>query len=99
MGESFHVDHDELDRVIADLEATERELTTIDADLSRQLGALQGAWEGLAADAQQEAYREWRQGMAGMREALTEMRRAARRAHGNYTQAARTNHEMWAQVR
>ncbi len=98
MDEAFSVDHDELDRIISDLEATERELSAIDADLARQLAALQGTWEGLAAHAQQEAYDEWRQGMAAMHAALVDMRKAARRAHTNYTAAARANSQMWGQV-
>lgn len=98
MREDFLINTDELDAVIAHLEATERELDSIDADLGRQMVALRSAWEGLAAQGQQEAYDHWRHGMSGMRAALREMREAARSAHGSYTEAAATNMRMWAQI-
>lgn len=97
--ESFSINLDELDDVIDDLEACERALETITADLERQIATLQTQWEGLTAAAQREAHQEWEQGMADMRTALAEMRRAARVAHANYTKAIAANVGMWQGLR
>lgn len=94
----FVIEVDELDDVVGDLELCERELSLLGADLERQVAALHHTWEGLAATAQREAHQEWSQGMAQMHAALTELRAAARLAHGHYVEAATTNADMWRQV-
>ena len=94
----FVVEVDELDDVVGDLEACERDLTRMVADLEQQMAALHGTWEGLAASAQREAHEEWTQGMATMHAALSDLRSAARLAHGHYVEAATTNVDMWRQV-
>ena len=91
----FAVDAGELDAVIGDMERTEGELQQLTDDVERQIAALQEVWEGLAAEAQRAAQAEWEQGMRDMREALVDIRRAARTAHGNYTSAADANRSMW----
>ena len=92
------VDMAELDAVIADVQACETRLETLTDDLDRQVRALQDSWEGLAAQAQQEAHAEWTRGMRDMRTALADLRAAARQAHSNYSGAADTNVAMWRQV-
>ena len=94
----FVIELDELDDVVGDLEACERYLTQLVAELEHQMVALHGTWEGLAAAAQREAHEEWAQGMAAMRAALSKLRAAARLAHHHYVEAATTNVEMWHQV-
>ncbi len=93
--DAYAVDLDELDSVIGDLERLERELESTTNDLEGQMVTLHGTWEGEAAVAQREAHREWEAGMEAMREALAEMRSAARTAHGNYTKAVDANRSMW----
>lgn len=95
----FTIDADELDEVIGDVVKCETALSTLTADLAKQIKALQSVWEGLAADAQKEAHEEWTTGMRGMRTALKDLRAAAKLAHTNYTGAAQTNLTMWKQVR
>lgn len=95
----FAVDADELDEVIADVVKCEKALSTLTADLDKQIKVLQSVWEGLAADAQKEAHEEWTNGMRDMRTALKDLRAAAKLAHGNYTGAAKANLDMWKQVR
>lgn len=97
--DAFAVDPDELDAVIADVARCEDELSDLTADLDRQVRALHDVWEGLAATAQAEAHAGWTHGMLAMREALADLRAAARVAHGNYTGAVDTNLAMWRQVR
>ena len=94
----FTVDLEGLDRVVADLEACEHELELLDAELARQLGRLDETWAGLAATAQQAAHRQWSQGAAEMRDALADLRGAARRAHREYVQAVSANVAMWRRV-
>lgn len=77
-GRVFTIDTDDLDAVIADVQATENALETLTNDLEKQVAALQSVWEGLAADAQAEAHRTWEEGMRGMRAALAELRASAR---------------------
>jgi WXG100 family type VII secretion target len=96
--DDFTIEVDELEDVVGDLEACERQLTQLGEDLERQMATLHGTWEGLAATAQIEAHDEWSRGMAAMHAALTDLRGAARLAHENYTGAAATNVAMWRQV-
>ena len=73
----FVIEVDELDDVVGDLEACERDFSLLVADLERQMVALHGTWEGLAATAQREAHQESAQAMAAMPAALSELRAAA----------------------
>lgn len=93
--DTFALDPDELDAVIADLERTETALETITRDLEAQMRALHDEWEGLAAQAHVEAHAQWTAGMVAMRQALSDLRAAARAAHGNYTAAGDANLAMW----
>ncbi|MDR7253457.1 WXG100 family type VII secretion target [Nocardioides sp. BE266] len=93
--DSFSLDPDELDAVIGDLERTEAALNTITSDLETQMRALHDEWEGLAAQAHSEAHAQWTAGMVAMRQAMSDLRAAARAAHGNYTAAGDANLAMW----
>lgn len=92
---SFTIDAGELDAVIGDLEACERELELLISDLEAQMAALHETWEGSTAEAHRVAHDEWTAGMRAMRLAMTALRTAARSAHRNYTTAAQTNVAMW----
>jgi WXG100 family type VII secretion target len=100
MGEpgDFVIEVDELDDIVGDLETCERDLTHLLADLERQMVALHGTWEGLAAAAQREAFQAWSHGMVAMQSALGDLRAGARLAHFHYVEAATTNVDMWRQV-
>ena len=65
------------------------------ADLESQMRALHDEWEGLAAQAHAEAHAQWTAGMVAMRQAMSDLRAAARAAHGNYTAAGDANVAMW----
>lgn len=91
----FTVDAGELDAVIADVERTEDALSALTDDIEAQIRALHTTWAGLAAQAQTAAQAEWNAGMVAMRQAMADLRAAARAAHGNYTQAAEANVTMW----
>ena len=93
--DSFTLDPEELDSVISDLESTETALESITHDLESQMRTLHDEWEGLAAQAHGEAHAQWTAGMVAMRQAMSELRAAARAAHGNYTAAGDANASMW----
>ena len=97
--DDFTLDTGELDSVIVDLEECEDELELLLTDLEKQTAALHDTWQGEAAEAHREAHDEWSAGMRAMRQAMVELRTAARSAHGNYTSAAETNVSMWGQMR
>ena len=96
--DDFAIEVDELEDVVGDLEACERQLTQLVEDLERQMASLHGIWEGLAATAQRDAHEEWSRGMTAMHAALADLRAAARLAHDQYSGAAATNVAMWRQV-
>jgi WXG100 family type VII secretion target len=96
--DDFVIEVDELEDVVGDLEACERQLAQLVQDLERQMATLHGTWDGLAATAQHEAHEEWSRGMTAMHAALADLRAAARLAHDHYTGAAATNVTMWRQV-
>ena len=95
MTDAFAIDPDELDAVVADIAHTERALETLTTDIERHIATLHESWEGLAAQAQREAQREWEQGLLTMRQALAELRAAAGQASRNYAEAAEANRSMW----
>ncbi len=97
--DDFAIDTGELDAVVGDLEECEHELELLLSDLEKQMAALHDTWEGEAAQAHRVAHDEWSAGMRDMRQAMVDLRTAARAAHGNYTQAADANVSMWEQMR
>ena len=95
---SFAVDLDDLEAVVADVAACERELTALADEVAREISLLHHAGSGLAADAQLTAQAEWDRGLAAMHAALTRLRLAARAAHDHYTAAAGANVRDWSTV-
>jgi WXG100 family type VII secretion target len=98
MTDAFAIDPDELDAVVADIARTESALEALTNDIERQIAKLHQSWEGLAAQAQREAQREWEQGLMTMRQALAELRAAADQASHNYNDAADANRSMWEEL-
>ena len=96
--DDFTLDPDDLDDVIVRLEGCQAALLTLADDLDKQMVVLKETWEGLAAQAHTEAHQEWAQGMAAMRQAMVDLRAAARLAHGNYLAATDANTTMWEQL-
>jgi len=94
----FTVDAHQLSHMVDELAACSETLHQIAAELERRISALHLAWDGAAAGAHRAAQAEWQEGLRDMREALDQMRAAARVAHTNYTSAADTNLRMWQQI-
>lgn len=96
--DAFEVDPDQLAHVVDRMAACESGLRDLAADLERRVQALHLTWRGDAAAAHELAQAAWDDGFREMRDALRQMRTAARTAHDNYTAAADTNLRMWEQV-
>jgi WXG100 family type VII secretion target len=57
--------------------------------------SLGSSWHGDGAGAQQAAQAQWNRGAEELRAALGQLRDIAEQAHGNYSNAAATNTQMW----
>jgi WXG100 family type VII secretion target len=95
----FSVDPDELDATIDEMQRCEAALEMLTREVELETAQLHGFWHGDAANAQRLAQEEWQRGLADMRSALTAYRTNARRAHGNYVEAATVNARMWIQTK
>lgn len=94
----FEVDIDALLHVVDRMATCQAALHDLATDIERRMAGLHLTWQGEAADAQVVAQQTWDHGFRDMRDALQQMRAAARTAHDNYTSAADTNLRLWEQV-
>lgn len=90
----YQVDLDELLAFVEKLRAFGQRAEAIAARADNQVGDLHTSWSGDAASAHRSQHDDWMAAAAQMREAVTELRAAAHKAHHNYTDAARLNVEM-----
>lgn len=90
----YRVELDELLAFVDKLEAFGKRAEAIAARVDSQVADLHTSWSGDAATAHRAQHDEWIAAAAQMREAVKELREAARTAHQNYTDAARLNVEM-----
>jgi WXG100 family type VII secretion target len=93
---AFSVDREALLDAVARMAGYERYIESMLHEIEGLVAGLHGDWNGTAAAAHAEAHRQWTEGAAMMREALTDLRSAGRAAHHNYTGAAATNQRMWS---
>jgi len=91
----FTVDLDDLESAVAVLTAAEGAFDERLADVRRLVTSLHTGFEGLSAQAHLAAQQEWESGFALMREALGDLRAAARGAHDNYQGAVAANLRTW----
>ncbi|WP_054813987.1 WXG100 family type VII secretion target [Nocardia arizonensis] len=90
----FTVDIDELDDLVSRVNGFIGFLTESLEGLNHRIAAVQQNWQGLAATAQEDAYREWATGAAEVVDGITEMRTAAVTARDSYVAAAEMNLRM-----
>jgi WXG100 family type VII secretion target len=95
----FTVDLDELDSVVASMEAFGTRFAGRLDELRTATAALQEDWLGDAADAQALAHRRIATGAQEMHAAVVDLHQAARHAHQSYLGAVQANQTMWKQVR
>lgn len=93
--ETYAVDLDQLQNVVARMVRCEDDLDALLAELAARVRTLHDTWDGAAADAQLVAQRRWEAGFHAMHAGLSGMREAGRAAHGHYTDAVLTNTRMW----
>ncbi|MFD6393050.1 WXG100 family type VII secretion target [Nocardia sp. NPDC055029] len=90
----FTFDIDELDQLISRANGFIGFLTESLDGINNRIASIQQSWQGAAADAQEEVYREWATGAATVIEGLTQMYDAAVTARDAYSAAAEANLRM-----
>jgi WXG100 family type VII secretion target len=91
MAETYHVDLDRLDDIVAQLRGLAEFLREHLTELDRRVAALHDDWHGTAAQAHADAHREWAAGAAEFADGVARMSRAAEHAHRRYLDAATAN--------
>jgi WXG100 family type VII secretion target len=94
----YLVQTEELDAVIARMQAYEQHLLEAIQNADKRVSAMHATWSGRAAEAHQAAHARWRADATAMHAALSRMRAIAATAHGNYTATIATNTGMWGGV-
>ncbi|WP_194813415.1 WXG100 family type VII secretion target [Nocardia sp. XZ_19_385] len=90
----FRVDLDELEQIVARVAGFTGFLNDSLDGLQQRISAVQQNWNGAAADAQAEAYRDWHTGATDVSEGIETMRKAVQAAHDRYTAAIAANLAM-----
>lgn len=96
MAEPFRVDPQALADTVQRMTAFQRHAEEMITEIDSRVTRLHEAWTGEAAAAHAQAHQHWARGEALMREALTQLQKAATTAHANYTGAMSTNLRMWS---
>jgi WXG100 family type VII secretion target len=91
----YRVELDELFAFVETLQAFEQRAETIAARVDNQVADLHDSWSGDAASAHLALHSEWITAAGKMRQALAELREAARVAHRNYSEVIEVNMAMW----
>ena len=94
----FEVDLDELRATLAELASCQRDLISVAGDVDSAQERLQGAWSGVANEAQSASHDSWRTDCADMVTALAALRGVASAADAHYSNAVSANVELWRQV-
>lgn len=95
MASQFSVDLEHLDRIVSRLSGLAGFIADHLADIEHRVAALQGTgWEGVAARAYDDSYREWVSGAKELVEGVKDMSDAARQAHTAYSTALELNGRM-----
>lgn len=91
----YRVDLAELLAFVERLEAFDGRADEIASAVDGLVAQLHGSWLGESAEAHRARHVEWMTESAAMRQAVTELRSAAMRAHDNYSSAIDANTAMW----
>ena len=90
----FTFDLDELDQLISRANGFIGFLTDNLDGINNRIASIQQNWQGAAADAQEQAYREWATGAATAIEGITQMYNAAVTARNAYSAPGEANLRM-----
>jgi WXG100 family type VII secretion target len=91
----YRIELEELQAFADRLQAFDTRADELVAQVDQQVNQLHGSWLGQGADAQKARHDEWMAATTQMREALSDLREAAQKAHRNYSEAIAANTEMW----
>ncbi|NKY44313.1 WXG100 family type VII secretion target [Nocardia cerradoensis] len=95
MASQFSVDLDHLDQIVTRLAGLAGFIGDHLTDIEQRVASLQGSgWEGVAAQAYDDAHREWISGAKELVDGVREMSDAAKQAHTGYTRALELNRRM-----
>lgn len=90
----FRVDLDELEQMVARVSGFVGFLNDSLDGLQQRISTVQQNWNGAAADAQAEAFRDWHIGATDVSEGIATMRQAVQDAHDRYNAAIAANLAM-----
>ncbi|BDT96264.1 hypothetical protein IFM12275_62400 [Nocardia sputorum] len=90
----FQVKLAELEQIKSRLDAFVGFLSDSISGLQQRIDHVQQNWNGAAAEAQADAFRQWMTGATDVSEGITAMKQAAADAHDRYSSAAATNLRM-----
>ncbi|WP_331758057.1 WXG100 family type VII secretion target (plasmid) [Nocardia sp. NBC_01377] len=90
----FRVKLTELDDIAGRLNSFVGFLSDSMAGLEQRIGQVQQNWNGAAADAQADAFRQWMVGATDVSEGIAAMKKAAVDAQDRYSAAAAANLRM-----
>ncbi|MCC3331660.1 WXG100 family type VII secretion target [Nocardia abscessus] len=90
----YRVDLDELEQIVARISGFIGFLNDSLDGLQQRISAVQQNWNGAAADAQAQAFREWHTGATDVAEGIDTMSQSVRDAHDRYTAAISANLSM-----
>jgi WXG100 family type VII secretion target len=92
----YRVELEELLSFVERLKSFEQRAEALADSINKQIESLHsGNWSGAAAEAHRARHAEWESAEKQMRESLTELRSAARKAHRNYADVIEINTAMW----
>lgn len=91
----YTVDMDKLAGFAGLLDRFDARAVEIARGIEQQITALYEEWLGVGADANRDFHTRWLAEAAKMREAVSDLRKAAEVAHRNYTGLAELNAGMW----
>ena len=91
----YRVELEELLAFVERLQSFERRAESVAGAVDKQIAALHESWDGSAAESHRSHHDEWMSAATQMREALSDLRKAATTAHSNYSEVIDINTAMW----
>ncbi|GAA5068426.1 WXG100 family type VII secretion target [Nocardia callitridis] len=92
--QAFRVNLAELEQITTRVDGFVGFLSDSLSGLQQRIDAVQQNWNGAAADAQSDAFRQWMTGATEVAEGIAAMKQAAIAAHDRYSSAAQANLRM-----
>ena len=91
------VDFAQMLAAIDRMQKFEKDVTEVLSDVDQAMATLRATWHGQASDQQAQAQQQWDTGAEQMNTSLDQLKKIAKAAEKNYTDAVKKNGEMWGQ--